>query len=399
MDFPPQVGTGVSRTGRGVAAVADRYDMREHLNPRRATILMWDQAFLLRHHEGGSFADYDRVLDETIERGYNTVRLDPMPQYLDLSKPETVMPWRDTGDRFNPWGGNKQIDAPLGQWLIDFMAALSRRPLYYTLSAWWNSNGGPQLRSKPENHIQAAEIWINFLHAWEKRFGFDRLLYVDIQNEVPFFIPGYRDRFTKETGHGWDDLPSFSDAQRDWLARDLNGSMRMLHREFPQLRFTASIHGDVRWIDVPLEFDCLDVHFYSDADLRWRERTKMHDHFGHMYSDDSWFKDYSDRCTAANACMGPMFRARQRDKLAQFAAWSRQRGMPLTTSESWSSWFYVDHPNLDWGWLLEWSAWTVEDAIDFNMWGWTPHNFGQPQFTNWQDVQWHQRLTERFLRS
>ena len=32
--------------------------------------------------------------------------------------------------------------------------------------------------------------------------------------------------------------------------------------------FTASIHGDLRWLDVPLELDCLDVHFYADADPR-----------------------------------------------------------------------------------------------------------------------------------
>jgi len=33
------------------------------------------------------------------------------------------------------------------------------------------------------------------------------------------------------------------------------------------------------------------------------------------------------------------------------------------------------------------------------MWGWTPHNYCQPQFANWRDIRWHRRLTERFLRS
>ncbi|MEI6603866.1 MAG: hypothetical protein WCP35_01055 [Verrucomicrobiota bacterium] len=31
------------------------------------------------------------MLDETIERGYNSVRLDPMPQWIDLTKPERVL--------------------------------------------------------------------------------------------------------------------------------------------------------------------------------------------------------------------------------------------------------------------------------------------------------------------
>ena len=86
MEFPKQQSTDrCSATG-----VPDNYDMREHLLPRRLTLAMWDQAFALRHGPGGSFADYDRVLDETVERGYNTVRLDPMPQWVDLSHPEKI---------------------------------------------------------------------------------------------------------------------------------------------------------------------------------------------------------------------------------------------------------------------------------------------------------------------
>jgi hypothetical protein len=97
--------------------------------------------------------------------------------------------------------------------------------------------------------------------------------------------------------------------------------------------------------------------------------------------------------------IAPMLRARQRYKVAQFAAWSKQRGAPFTTTESWASWFYYDTPDLDWGWLLEWASWSVEDAIDHGMWGWTPHNYVQPQFANWGDVKWHQKLTQKFLKS
>ena len=72
---------------------------------------------------------------------------------------------------------------------------------------------------------------------------------------------------------------------------------------------------------------------------------------------------------------------------------------PITTTEAWSSWYYFDSPALDWRWLLDWSEWSVDDAIDAGMWGWTPHNYVQPHFANWRDVGWHRRLTDRFLRS
>ena len=94
-----------------------------------------------------------------------------------------------------------------------------------------------------------------------------------------------------------------------------------------------------------------------------------------------------------------MFRARQRAKLGAFAELSQRRGIPLLTTESWACWYYIDSPDLDWGWLLEWAEWSVEDAIEYRMWGWTPHNYCQPQFTNWKDAAWHRRLTDRFLRS
>jgi len=185
-----------------------------------------------------------------------------------------------------------------------------------------------------------------------------------------------------------------------FLSEELNGAMRLLQREFPELRFTGSIHGDLRWLDVPLEFDCLDVHFYADADPRWAARTRFSE-FTKMdlFKTDEWFAEFSARCRAADAAAGPMFRARQEAKLQTFSRWAAERGMPLTTTESWSTWFYVDHPDLDWGWLLDWAEWSVDAAISAGMWGWTPHNYTLPQFANWRDVAWHRKLNERFLNS
>jgi len=43
---------------------------------------------------------------------------------------------------------------------------------------------------------------------------------------------------------------------------------------------------------------------------------------------------------------------------------TEQTGVPLTTSESWASWYDTGGPDLDWGWLLNWAEWPVEDAIE-----------------------------------
>lgn len=402
MDFPNQQPTDCRAKDAGVA---DTFDMRKHLTPNRLTMAMWDEAFVLRHGPGGSFEDFDRVLDETIERGYNTVRLDPMPQWIDLTRPERVLTWPDPKLPLMPWGWNTRVEGPVGAWIIEFMEKLLARPfLHYTLSAWWFCNippakdqGGPPVLRLPRTHQEGAEMWIDLLRAWKARFGFDRLVYVDLANEVPFFFPGFRERMKEETGGDWD-VPVLSPAQIQFVASELNGALKLLRREFPELRYTCSIHGDLRWLDIPVEFDCLDVHFYADADPRWAERTKFPEFIKDgLFTNRAWHREFSDRCGKTREAIAPMLRARQRFKLGQFAAWARQRGAPLTTTESWASWFYYDTPDLDWGWLLEWAAWTVEDALDFDMWGWTPHNYVQPQFANWKDVAWHQKLTQRFL--
>lgn len=405
MEMPAQVSSD-RPAPRSRLTPLDDYDPREALTPRRMTMAMWDQAFVLRHGAGGSFADWDRVLEETVERGYNTVRLDPMPQWVDLADPDRVLDWPDPKVPFLPWDWNTAVSAPVGRWIIEFMEKLlARTNLNYTLSAWWFHNAagsthqGPPLRRVLGSHQDGAELWADILCEWKRRFGFGRLVYVDLANEVPYFFPGLLDRLKKEHGLVWGDAAPFTPAQAAAIAAELNGPLGALRREFPELRFTASIHGDLRWLEVPLEVDCLDVHFYADADRRWVDRTRFYDWMPHFYTRDDWHAEFSDRCRKAYDSMGPMLRQRQRAKLMQFAAWATERGAPLTTTEAWSTWYYFDSPNLDWGWLLEWAERSVDDAAAARMWGWTPHNYTQPQFANWRDVRWHQRINERFLRT
>jgi hypothetical protein len=403
--LPTQVAS--DRLQRHAGGEYNAFDMRDYLKPRRLTMAMWDVAYALRHMPGGSFADYDRVLDQAVERGYNTLRIDPMPQWIDLSKPERVLEWPDPHQPYMPWNWNTAVKGPVGEWIIDFIEKLHKRPsLHYALSGWWFMTGEPtsppvpaELR-RPATMLEGAEMWAVLLTQWKKRFGFERIVYVDIANETPYFFPGFADRFKKATGAGWGNSPTFSPAQIAFIAAEINPALALLRREFPELRFTTSIHGDLRWLDVPVEMDCLDVHFYADADPRWSERTRFGEFSGdHLFETDRWFAEFSDRSVKAAAAVAPMLRARQRFKMTEFAGWAARRGTPLTTSEAWATWYYIDDPKLDWGWLLEWAKWSVEDAIACKFWGWTPHNYVQPQFANWEDVKWHRTLNERFLQS
>ena len=171
MDFPTQE-SNAPRWSHTPSA--GQFDMRDGLIPRRLILAMWDQAFLLRHIPGGSYGDYDRVLDEAIERGYNMLRLDPLPQLLDLAQPEKVFAWDDPKTPYMPWCWNTAVEGPVGLWLIEFMEKLLRRPLGYTLSAWWfhgqsGNNLFPQAATAPRTHIEAAALWITLLQEWKDR--------------------------------------------------------------------------------------------------------------------------------------------------------------------------------------------------------------------------------------
>jgi hypothetical protein len=402
MDFPYQEVSRVGLAG-SVPSPGSSFDMRAHLQPRRLTMLMWDQAFLLRHAPDESFADWDRVLDEAAERGYNTLRLDPLPEAIDLERPDQMLSWGEYPWPYLPWNWQRAITCPAGRWLIDFMQRAAERGFWFTLSAWWSCDDkAPPSAVRPRDTMQGAELWARMLRGLKREVGLERILYVDYANEMPYFFPDFMGHLcaladpTAVEGNG------YNERQRLWLRKQLEKPLLALQAEFPEMRFTHSIHGDPRWFSVGLTaLDCLDVHFYADADPRWASRTQFRKltENGRMFREDTGFADFSARCATTQRAMRPMLRARQRQLMRQFSAWAGAGGMPLTCSEGWASWFYLDYPGVDWGWLLEWSEEAVDDAIEFGFWGVTPNNYCQPQFALWADCRFHQRINQRFLSS
>ncbi|MDL5054695.1 cellulase-like family protein [Oscillatoria laete-virens NRMC-F 0139] len=396
MNFPNPTHSAAGQESADSAISPSHWDIRDSLRPHRLTMIMWDTAYIQRHHKGGSFENYDRVLDEALERGYNTIRIDPMPQVIDLSDPSREISFPDPGEPYMPWCGNAANQGSAGEWLIEFIEKLRARNLHYTLSSWWfhDPKKFALPARSPSTHVEAAELWIQQLSLWKQRLGFDGLLYVDIHNECPFFIPDYiSKKIVAEAGEGWGTKKGY-----DYVATDINAAMQMLMTEFPELRFTVSMHDNVDWTTLPLEIDCLDVHFFGSCDPRWDWRTKFGANMGKFMTETAWHVEFNGRCAKARS-VAPMLRARQRARLARFAQWARERGTPLTTTEAWACWYYNDSPDLDWSWLLDWAAWSVDDAIEFKMWGWTPHNYLHPHFSHWQNVAWHRQLNDKFLKS
>lgn len=172
-----------------------------------------------------------------------------------------------------PWNWNTAVKGPVAQWVIEFIEKLHvRSSLNYTLSGWWFMPGlptsppcAPPLRT-PANMMEGTEMWAALLSDWKSRFGFDRLVYVDLANETPYFSLIWTNDSRSWKEWALTRLVPSPLPKTAFLADEINKPLGLLRREFPELRFTTSIHGDLRWLDVPLELGCLDVHFYADAD-------------------------------------------------------------------------------------------------------------------------------------
>jgi len=91
---------------------------------------MWDFSWLVRRTgDEAEYADWDRVLDELAERGYNCVRIDAFPHLIAqgrdgrLVEQFTVLP--QSGNFM--WGNHKPVQVEPRKALIEFIGKAAER--------------------------------------------------------------------------------------------------------------------------------------------------------------------------------------------------------------------------------------------------------------------------------
>ena len=383
------------------------FDMREYLKPRRLTIAMWDTAYMVRRNTQDPFKDWNQAMEDLKERGYNTVRIDAFPGIIDPVDPDMEFTWPDTNQPFMPWMWLNRYTGKPGRDLIEFIQLANKKGIYLTLSSWWGES-----RLAPSNTLHAAELWCNLLRMIEKEAGFDNILFVDLCNEIPGFLPGYDKALEKASGKTNNDesgdnghqeaflapVPgcSWNRNQLDFLKSTLDSSLAASQKEFPELRFTYSMNINPSFEEVGLKsLDVLDIHYFI-TDPRFDKRTRFDDYISFVTGEN--YKDFCRRAIKTIDAVGPMLRQKQRQQLKWGKEYSEKIGAPLVTTEAWASWFYVDHPDLKWEWLLDWCEAAIDDAIEFGLWGMTTNNYAEPHFELWKNIEWHRRLNEKFLR-
>ena len=200
-------------------------------------------------------------------------------------------------------------------------------------------------------------MWAVLLTDWKKRFGFERIVYVDIANETPYFFPWFSGALQEGDRRRLGAISPHSPPHRaHFLPGEINKSLGIVYAaSFPSFAlphpFMATCDGSMcRWSWIVSTSTSMPTQIRAGASARASASFSG----DHLFETDSWFAEFSKHATETSAAIAPMLRARQRFKMVGVCCLGRaarvRRSQPLKT---WSSWFYIDNAKLDWGWLLD----------------------------------------------
>ena len=160
----------------------------------RFSTAMWDFSWATRRSgDEAEYADWDKVLDQLAERGYDNVRIDAFPHLIAADRNGSVihkfllLPQR----RRFMWGNHKPVEISPRQNLVDFLQKCSERDITVGLSSWYipDSTGRRNQVCTPEDYIRIWDETLKYIHDAEL---LNTIKWVDLCNEFPLdlWAPG-----------------------------------------------------------------------------------------------------------------------------------------------------------------------------------------------------------------
>jgi hypothetical protein len=351
--------------------------------PKRArAIAMWEFSWIERRWPGAGYEDWDRALDELVERGYNAVRIDPFPHLLAADPHKQWLLWPEWS--VQDWGSPDVNRIVLLPALFEFLGKCRERGVMAGLSTWYRRDDADTRMKITEPEVMAAN-WIRTLELIEQAGFLESILYVDLCNEWPGedWAP-----FMKPLTYGqWDQPASLA-----WMQK----AIALVREQYPQMPLFFSVAtGRMQSFDEHdlSYFDLMDPHI-------WMAQTRdgeFYQEVGYTYArfDGKGYTNMSLKAEDVYRARAQYWQEGLSDAIQQFAEVSRKIRMPLITTECWGVVDYKDWPLLRWKWVKDLCVLGVEQAAASGRWlGMASSNFCGPQFVGmWREKPWHQRVT------
>lgn len=357
---------------------------KNKVSPRAIT--MWDFSWLERRWPGAGYEDWDKVLDELLERGYNAIRIDAYP-HLIAEDPTKKWMLNEVWNQ-QVWGSPDLNEVQVQPNLNKFLEKCKARDIKVGLSSWYRQDVD-DTRMKITTADKMADCWISTLRTIETDGLLDTVLYVDLCNEWPgnLWAPFFSSRYPHVVWGQWHKEESLQ-----WMKHALT----RMRKEYPDMPFLFSFdNGDVlKYEEIDTSFLDLYEHHIWMVHQNNSEFYKLVDYKDGQYSPEAYKKVvkvaeklYKEKPSYWQKLLT--------DKIELTGKIAKRTGRPLITTECWGIVDYKDWPLLNWDWVKELCALGTVTAAQTGMWaGIATSNFCGPQFVGmWRDVKWHQHLT------
>lgn len=349
-------------------------------------ITMWDFSWLERRWDGAGYEDWDLVLDELAERGYNAIRIDAYP-HLIAENPAKKWMLNEVWAQ-QVWGSPDMNEVQVQPFLNQFLEKCRARDIKVGLSSWYRQDVD-DTRMKITTPAKMAGCWLKTLQSIEADGLLDTIMFVDLCNEWPgnHWAPYFASQYPQVNWGQW-----YKDESLVWM----KAALEIMRGEYPDMPFLFS-------------FDNSEVEQYSETDTSFldlyehhiwmvqQNNSEFYKAVGYTYER---FNHNAYKSVVANA--ERLYKEKPAywqqllvDKIERMAKVAKQNKRLVVTTECWGIVDYKDWPLLKWDWVKELCALGTLTAAKTGAWvGIATSNFCGPQFVGmWRDIQWHKELT------
>lgn len=364
---------------------------------------MWEFSWLVRR-EGAEaeYSDWDRVLDEAVERGYRCLRIDAFPHLVAAARDGSheerfkIIPQ----PRAFMWGNHSPVEVEPRRSLVDFISKARDRGISIGLSSWFNDDMTHRRDEivTPEDY---ARIWHETLEFLDAEGFHDAIEWVDLCNEFPLGDWAGPAHIRIFDAPGRDPVPSLGIWTPTQIERinSYFAAIEALRADWPELAYTFSfstVPPNVFALDLS-HFDLLEAHCWiTTTDIEFVGATRFIDFLSmlpeavtrHVQLADQTYWPRRDEWLSRLELMINLWSQRACDA-----------GLPIINSEGWASTIYEDAPlpggRDPWDYVRDVGRSAVAAAVSAGYWGVCTSNFSQPHFPGlWSDVAWHKELNE-----